>query len=83
MQEVDEKLEMLRNKKAKAFLKHHAMPENIIEIQSSEEFDNLLKDYPNTLIIIDFWAVWCGPCMFFAPIFKKLHGEYQKDFCTR
>ncbi|MFX1590591.1 MAG: thioredoxin, partial [Promethearchaeota archaeon] len=37
-------------------------------------------DYPDKIIIIDFWAVWCGPCMFFAPIFKKLHGEFQKDF---
>ncbi|MFX1479371.1 MAG: thioredoxin [Promethearchaeota archaeon] len=80
MQEADEKLEMLRMKKAEALLKHHAMPESIIEIQSSEEFNKLLKNYPDSVIIIDFWAVWCGPCMFFAPIFKKLHGEFQKDF---
>ncbi|MFW9865081.1 MAG: thioredoxin [Candidatus Thorarchaeota archaeon] len=80
MQEADEKLEMLRMKKAEALLKHQAMPENIIEIQSSEEFNKLLKNYPDSIIVIDFWAVWCGPCMFFAPIFKKLHGEFQKDF---
>ena len=80
MQEIDEKLEMLRTKKAEALLKHQAMPENIIEIHSSEEFNKLLKNYPDIPFIIDFWAVWCGPCMFFAPIFKKLHGEYRKDF---
>ncbi|MFX1593705.1 MAG: thioredoxin [Promethearchaeota archaeon] len=80
MQEVDEKLEMLRSKKAKALLKHQEMPESVIEIHSSEEFNKLLKNYPDKIIIIDFWAVWCGPCMFFAPIFKKLHGEFQKDF---
>ena len=80
MQEVDEKLEMLRMKKAKALLKHQTTPENVIEIHSYEEFNKLLKDYPNKIIIIDFWAVWCGPCMFFSPIFKKLHGEYQRDF---
>jgi len=80
MQEVDEKLERLRMKKAETLLKHQEMPESIIEIQSSEEFNNLLKKYPDKIIIIDFWAVWCGPCMFFAPIFKKLHGEFRSDF---
>ncbi|MFW9897424.1 MAG: thioredoxin [Candidatus Thorarchaeota archaeon] len=80
MQEVDEKLEMLRKKKAEILLKHQSMPENIIEIHSSEELNNLLKNYHDKIIIIDFWAVWCGPCMFFAPIFKKLHGEYQRNF---
>ena len=80
MQEVDEKLERLRMKKAETLLKHQEMPETIIEIHSSEEFNNLLKNYPDKIIIIDFWAVWCGPCMFFAPIFKKLHGEFRSDF---
>ena len=36
MQEVDEKLEMLRSKKAEALLKHQKMPENIIEVNSIE-----------------------------------------------
>ncbi|MFW9819301.1 MAG: thioredoxin [Candidatus Thorarchaeota archaeon] len=80
MQEIDDELEMLRTKKAEALLKHQKMPETIVEIHSSEEFQKLLNDYPDKIIIIDFWAVWCGPCMFFAPIFKKLHGEFQKDF---
>ena len=80
MQEVDEKLEMLRSKKAEALLKHQKMPENIIEVNSIEEFNKILKDYPDKIIIIDFWAVWCGPCMFFAPIFKKLHKEFKNDF---
>jgi len=80
MQEVDEKLEMLRSKKAEALLKHQKMPESVIEVNSVEEFNKILKDYPDKIIIIDFWAVWCGPCMFFAPIFKKLHKEFQNDF---
>ncbi len=80
MQEIDDELEILRTKKAEALLKHQEMPKTIIEVHSSEEFNKLLKDYPDKIIIIDFWAVWCGPCMFFAPIFKKLHGEFQKDF---
>jgi thioredoxin len=80
MPEVDKKLEMLRMKKAEMLLNQEKLPEEIIEIHSPEEFNNLLNSYPNKIIIIDFWAVWCGPCMFFAPIFKKLQSEYQKDF---
>jgi thioredoxin len=80
MQGIDDELEILRNKKAEALLKHQKMPETIVEIHSSEEFEKLLKEYPDKIIIIDFWAVWCGPCMFFAPIFKKLQGEFQNDF---
>jgi thioredoxin len=80
MQEIDNELENLRKKKAEALLHHKKMPETLIEIHSAEEFNKLLNDYPDKIIIIDFWAVWCGPCMFFAPIFKKLQGEFQKDF---
>jgi len=79
MQEADSELEMLRMKRAKTLLKQ-TMPETIIEIKSLEEFNKILKDYPNKIIIIDFWAVWCGPCMFFAPVFKKLHEEFKNEF---
>ena len=80
MQDVDKDLDMLRMKKAETLLKHQSMPRSIIEIKSADEFNKLLKDYPDKIIIIDFWAVWCGPCMFFGPIFKKLQTEFQKDF---
>jgi len=29
------------------------------------------------LIIVDFWATWCGPCHMVAPILDQLAGEYQ------
>ena len=42
---------------------------------TSETFNKALED--NDLIIIDFWAEWCGPCRQIAPILDELQEEYN------
>ena len=76
----DEEIEKIRMKKAELLLNVQTMPKQIVKIHSAEEFDNLLKKFPNKVIIIDFWAVWCGPCMMFAPIFEKLQQVHGEEF---
>jgi thioredoxin 1 len=49
-----------------------------IETATAETFDELLSD--NDIILLDFWADWCGPCHQFAPIFEEA-SERHDDVC--
>jgi len=48
----------------------HTIPYQLLDFKSE-----VLDASQNTPVLVDYWASWCGPCMFLDPIIEKLSNE--------
>jgi thiol-disulfide isomerase/thioredoxin len=54
----------------------NAAPEWIIA-EWTDGKDRRLSDYNGKVVVLDFWGVWCGPCIQGIPAMKELHDRYK------
>ncbi|EHI75463.1 thioredoxin [Streptococcus criceti] len=46
------------------------------EVVTDKTFD---EETAQGLVLVDFWATWCGPCRMQSPILEQISEEYDED----
>jgi thioredoxin 1 len=76
----DDELEAIKHKKLAELQKdaaNKAMMSSITEpiVLTDSNFASEVTKYP--IMLVDFWAPWCGPCRMVSPIIEQLSREYS------
>lgn len=50
------------------------MAKNVIDVNDGDFIEEI--EGAGGLVIVDFWAAWCGPCRMVAPIVEQLASDY-------
>ena len=53
---------------------------HIFDVSNENFMTEVMEASQNTLIMLDFWATWCGPCQSLMPVVTKLAEEFNGAF---
>lgn len=54
---------------------HKGIKMSVIEL-TKDNFNDTVDN--NDIVVVDFWAEWCGPCKSFAPVFEKVAENHPE-----
>jgi len=60
-----------------------AKPANMdFTLKDMDGRDVRLSDYAGKVVLLNFWATWCGPCKYEIPLFVELQSKYASQGVT-
>lgn len=65
----------LNSQGSKTYSNLSPSPKMVQVIKSESEFSAAIK--ADKLVVVDFFAVWCGPCKMIAPMLEKFSQQYS------
>ena len=76
----DNELERIKKRQLEELLKRQQEQDireklPVMDLDSSNFHDAVSQ---NNLLLVDFWAEWCGPCKSMHPIFSRMAKKYEQ-----